>query len=83
MVSTAFSAPPWIFHSFSRKFKSNEVIAPAALASFIISAASGAVVGDRAANIPPQCTHLTPLAKIAFQSKSPGFSSPAASLQRL
>jgi hypothetical protein len=29
MVSTAFSAPPEIFHSFSRKLRSNDVMAPA------------------------------------------------------
>ena len=83
MVSTARSLPPEIFHSFSRKFRSNEVIAPAALASFIISAASAAVVGESAAKMPPLCTQRTPPAKIAFQSKSPGFSCAAASFARL
>ncbi len=35
------------------------------------------------AKIPPEWNHFTPLAKIPFQSKSPGFSSAAASLARL
>ncbi len=83
MVSTAFSSPPRIFHSFSRKLRSNDVTAPAALAAFIISAASSAVVGESAAKMPPQCTQRTPPAKIAFQSKSPGFSCAAASFERL
>ena len=55
----------------------------AALAAFIISAARGAVVGESAAKMPPECTQRTPPAKILAQSKSPGFSCPAASLQRL
>ena len=38
---------------------------------------------ERAAKIPPLWNQRTPLPKISFQSKSPGFSWAAASLARL
>ena len=44
---------------------------------------SSAVVSDSDANSPPLWNHRTPWPKIAAQSKSPGLSSAAASLERL
>ncbi len=51
--------------------------APAALAAFMPSMISSAVVSESAAKMPPEWNHCTPPAKIAFQSKSPGLSSAA------
>ena len=82
-VSTARSAPPEIFHSFSRKFRSNELTAPAALAACMPSMITSGVVGESAAKMPPLWNQRTPPAKIVFQSKSPASSRPAASLERL
>ena len=82
-VSTARSAPPEIFQSFSRKLRSKEQTAPAALAAFMPSMMTSGVVGESAAKMPPLWNQRTPPAKIAFQSKSPGFSRPAASFERL
>ena len=44
---------------------------------------SSAVVSDSDAKMPPLWNQRTPAPKIAFQSKSPGLSSAAASLDRL
>ncbi len=44
---------------------------------------TSAVVAESAAKMPPLWNQRTPPAKIAFQSKSPGFSSAAASFERL
>ena len=41
------------------------------------------VVGESAAKMPPEWNQRTPEAKMAFQSKSPGFKRAAASLDRL
>ena len=48
--------------------------APAALAACMPSMITSAVVSESAAKIPPLWNQRTPPAKIAFQSKSPGFS---------
>src|SRR6267154_474754 len=74
----ARSWPPETFQSFSRKFKSKETTAPAAFAIRIPSMINSAVVSERAAKIPPLWNHRTPGAKMAFQSKSPGFKRAAA-----
>ena len=58
-------------------------MAPAALAAFIPSMISSPVVADSDAKMPPLWNQRTPPAKILFQSKSPGFSCAAASLERL
>ena len=63
--------------------RSKEQTAPAALAACMPSMITSAVVGDSAAKMPPLWNQRTPPAKIAFQSKSPGFSSAAASFERL
>ena len=55
--------------------------APAALAAFMPSMMSSAVVSESAAKMPPQWNQRTPPAKMAFQSKSPGLSRAAASLR--
>jgi hypothetical protein len=83
ITATARSAPPETFQSFSRKLRSNEQTAPAALAARIPSAISSAVVGESAAKMPPLWNQRTPPWKIAGQSKSPGLSSAAASFARL
>ena len=57
--------------------------APAAFAAFMPSMTSSAVVSERAEKMPPEWNHFTPLAKMAFQSKSPGLSRAPASLERL
>ena len=44
---------------------------------------SSGVVGDSDAKMPPLWNQRAPPAKIAAQSKSPGFSSAAASFDRL
>jgi hypothetical protein len=41
------------------------------------------VLSERAAKIPPLWNHLIPPEKTVFQSKSPGLSRAAASLERL
>ena len=53
------------------------------IAAFIPSRISSDVVSERAAKMPPEWNQRTPPAKIAFQSKSPGFNCAAASLERL
>ncbi len=58
-------------------------MAPCFLAACIPSMISSAAVSDNDAKIPPLWNHLTPLPNMAFQSKSPGLSSAAASLLRL
>ena len=72
-----------MFQSFSRKFRSKDTTAPAALAACMPSMITSAVVGDSAAKMPPLWNQRTPPAKMLFQSKSPGLSSAAASLERL
>ena len=58
-------------------------MAPLFFAACIASMINSAVVSDNAAKMPPLWNHRTPPPKIPFQSKSPGFSSAAASLLRL
>ena len=55
--------------------------APAALAACIAFDDQLRGVGESAAKMPPLWNQRTPPAKIAFQSKSPGFSCAAASLR--
>ncbi len=55
-------------------------MAPAAFAACAASTTSSAVVGESAAKMPPEWNQRTPEAKMAFQSKSPGFRWAAASL---
>ena len=83
IVSCARPSPPNTFQSFSRKFRSKETTAPAALAADIPSMMTPGVVGDSAAKMPPLWNQRTPPARIDFQSKSPGFSRAPASLARL
>ena len=83
MTPTAREAPPQMLQSFSRKFRSNDVTAPAAFAAFIPSMITSPVVSESDAKMPPLWNQRTPPAKIAVQSKSPGLSSAAASLARL
>ena len=59
------------------------MMAPAALAACMPSMMTFGVVGESAAKMPPLWNQRTPPAKISFQSKSPGLSCAAASLQRL
>jgi hypothetical protein len=82
-TATARSAPPNTRQSFSRKFRSKDVTAPAARAARIASMISSPVVSESAAKIPPLWNHRTPPPKMVFQSKSPGLRRAAASFERL
>jgi hypothetical protein len=82
-TSAALCAPPQMFHSFSRKFRSKLQMAPAAFAAFMPSMMTSPVVSDNAAKIPPLWNQRTPFLKMAPQSKSPGLSWAPASLERL
>jgi len=83
MTWAALVGLPQTPHRRSRKFRSKEVTAPAALAAFIPSTMSAPVDAEREAKMPPLWNHRTPPAKMALQSKSPGLSCAAASLARL
>ena len=68
---------------YASQLRSNDVTAPAFFAACIPSMISSAVVSESAAKIPPLWNQRTPLPKMAFQSKSPGFNRAAASFDRL
>ena len=73
-TSTALAGPPCDFQSEARKLRSKETIVPACLAACMASMASSAVVGERAAKMPPQWNQRAPSSrKMRFQSTSPGF----------
>ena len=74
ITDSAFSCPPQMSQSFWRKFRSNDVIAPAAFAAFMPSMINSPVVSESAAKMPPLWNQRTPWPKISFQLKSPGLS---------
>ena len=53
ITESALSWPPQMSQSFCRKFRSNDVTAPAAFAAFMPSMISSPVVSDSAAKMPP------------------------------
>ena len=60
MTDNAFSWPPQMSQSFWRKFRSNDVTAPAALAAFMASMINSPVVSDSEAKMPPLWNQRTP-----------------------